>query len=76
MATQSTINPNGLKVLVSNYLGDSELYKIDEAWDIAITAHEGGRHFSGELYVIHLLEVASTLASMRLDRRVFWSFFL
>lgn len=67
MANESTINPNGLKILVSNYLGDKDLTKIDEAWEIVSTVHKGSRHFSGELYVIHLLEVASTLASMQLD---------
>ncbi len=67
MVNQSTINPSGLKILVSNYLGDKDLFKIDEAWEIAKKAHDGRRHFSGEIYVIHLLEVASTLASMRLD---------
>jgi len=67
MTNVATINPSGLKVLVSNYLKDEDLSKIDDAWEMITKAHEGRRHFSGELYVLHLLEVASTLASMKLD---------
>ncbi|BHH84256.1 RelA/SpoT family protein [Desulforhopalus sp. 52FAK] len=67
MTNVATINPSGLKVLVGNYLKDEDLSKIDEAWEMITVAHEGRRHFSGELYVLHLLEVSSTLASMQLD---------
>lgn len=67
MANESTINPNGLKVLVSNYLTAADISKIDEAWEIVTKTHNGARHYSGELLIIHLLEVASTLASMKLD---------
>ncbi len=67
MTNASTINPNGLKTLASNYLNGVDLSRIDEAWDIIVRVHQGRRHFSGELYIIHLLEVASTLASMHLD---------
>ncbi|EKD37322.1 MAG: hypothetical protein ACD_75C01176G0004 [uncultured bacterium] len=67
MANETTINPNGLKILTSNYLQGVDLSRIDEAWEIITRVHKGQRHFSGELYVIHLLEVASTLASMHLD---------
>ncbi len=67
MTNLATINPDGLKVLVGNYLQDQDLSKIDIAWEMITEAHDGRRHFSGELYVLHLLEVASTLASMQLD---------
>lgn len=67
MTNIASINPDGLKVLVGNYLHDQDLSKIDEAWEMITKVHEGRRHFSGELYVLHLLEVASTLASMQLD---------
>jgi GTP pyrophosphokinase len=67
MANETTINTNGLKILTSNYLQGVDLSRIDEAWEIITRVHKGRRHFSGELYVIHLLEVASTLASMHLD---------
>lgn len=67
MANEATINPSGLKVLAANYLQGVDLSRIDAAWEIVTRVHKGSRHFSGELYVIHLLEVASTLASMHLD---------
>ena len=37
------------------------------AWDVVVKVHGDKRHFSGEPYVVHALEVASTLASMHLD---------
>lgn len=67
MANPSTITPDGLKILISNYLPETDLTCIDDAWSIVTEVHNGQRHFSGELYTIHLLEVASTLASMQLD---------
>ncbi len=67
MTNPSTVNPNGLKTLASNYLQGVDLSPIDDAWEIITQVHQGQRHFSGELYIIHLLEVASTLASMHLD---------
>ncbi len=67
MTNPSTVNPDGLKVLAANYLHGVDLTPIDQAWDLIVQVHKGRRHFSGELYIIHLLEVASTLASMHLD---------
>lgn len=67
MTNPSAINPNGLKILVSNYLHDQDLSRIDAAWEMVSEVHNGHRHFSGELLILHLLEVASTLASMQLD---------
>ena len=67
MANPSTVNANGLKILAANYLHDVDLTPIDKAWEIVVRVHKGQRHFSGELYIIHLLEVASMLASMHLD---------
>jgi len=61
------VNPSGLKVLAANYLHDIDLSPIDRAWEMAEEVHQGGKHFSGEPYLIHALEVASTLASMHLD---------
>jgi guanosine-3',5'-bis(diphosphate) 3'-pyrophosphohydrolase len=67
MTNVSALNPDGLKTLASNYLHGVDLSPIDEAWELVVLVHAGRRHFSGELYIIHLLEVASTLASMHLD---------
>ncbi len=67
MQQVSVVNPGGLKLLAANYLHDVDLTPIDEAWDLAVEVHRGGKHFSGEPYLLHALEVASTLASMHLD---------
>lgn len=67
MVNPSFINPSGLKVIAANYLHGVDLSRIDDAWEMISRVHKDSRHFSGELYIIHLLEVASTLASMHLD---------
>jgi len=61
------LNPRGLKVLAGNYLHDVDLSRIDKAWEVVTRIHSGKLHWCGESYLIHLLEVASTLASMHLD---------
>ena len=67
MDQASAVNPGGLKLLAANYLHDVDLSPIDQAWELAVGVHRGGKHFSGEPYLLHALEVASTLASMHLD---------
>lgn len=67
MQYSSMLNPKGLKVLVSNYLHDEDLSRIDKAWELVVRVHKGKKHFSGEPYLIHLIEVGCTLASMHLD---------
>ncbi len=67
MSYSSMLNPRGLKVLTANYLHGVDLSRIDKAWEVVTRVHKGKLHFSGESYLIHLLEVASTLASMHLD---------
>jgi guanosine-3',5'-bis(diphosphate) 3'-pyrophosphohydrolase len=64
---ESAVNPGGLKLLTANYLHEVDLGPIDEAWEMAVRVHRDTKHFSGEPYLIHALEVASTLASMHLD---------
>ncbi|HSW29470.1 MAG TPA: HD domain-containing protein [Longimicrobiales bacterium] len=41
--------------------------KIREAHDFAVEAHAGQRRASGEEYVSHTVEVATILATLRLD---------
>lgn len=57
----------GLKTIARGYLHDVDLAPIDKAWDLAVKVHTGKKHFSGSSYLEHILEVASTLASMHLD---------
>ena len=65
--TASMPGINGLKTIARGYLHDVDLEPIDKAWDLAVKVHTGKKHFSGEPYLDHVLEVASTLASMHLD---------
>jgi len=67
MSQTSAVNPGGLKLLTANYLYGVDLTSIDRAWALAVDTYRGVSHFSGEPYLIHSLEVASTLASMHLD---------
>jgi len=67
MTIASAINPNGLKALVGSYLHDIDPAIIDDAWSFVLEVHDDQKYFSGEPYVMHSLEVASTLASMHLD---------
>ena len=60
-------NVIGLKTIAKGYLHDVDLEPIDKAWNFAVKVHTGKNHFSGIPYLEHVLEVASTLASMHLD---------
>lgn len=67
MLQTSSLNTEGLKVLATNHLHGIDLSPIDRAWEMVQEVHQGKKHFSGEPYLLHSLEVASTLASMKLD---------
>ncbi len=67
MLQNSILNTQGLKILAGNHLHGIDLSPIDKAWEIVEEVHRGKKHFCGEPYVLHSLEVASTLASMKLD---------
>jgi len=60
-------NVIGLKTIAKGYLHDIDLTPVDKAWEFAVKVHAGKKHFSGIPYLEHVLEVASTLASMHLD---------
>lgn len=61
----SNINP--LLSLASAYLPGVDLSRLSEAYEFVCERHKGHRYPTGESYVDHLLAVASTLASMKLD---------
>jgi GTP pyrophosphokinase len=63
----SMLSAIGLKTIAKGYLHDIDLTPIDKAWDFAAKVHGDRRYFSGAPYMEHVLEVASTLASMHLD---------
>lgn len=50
-----------------DYLPDSQVEMLEEAYVVARDAHEGQFRSSGEPYIIHPIAVARILAEMRLD---------
>lgn len=61
----SDIKP--LHALASAHLQGVDLSPLIRAYEFASERHEGQRYVTGEPYIDHLLAVASTLASMKLD---------
>ncbi|HFQ89003.1 MAG TPA: bifunctional (p)ppGpp synthetase/guanosine-3',5'-bis(diphosphate) 3'-pyrophosphohydrolase [Desulfobulbus sp.] len=59
---------NGLYSIAASYLHGVDLEPLTRAYEFAAQRHAGQKHASGDPYINHLLEVASTLASMKLDR--------
>ena len=57
----------GLLAIARSYLPGETLGKLEQACSFAATRHEGHVHSSGTPYIQHLVDVATTLASMKLD---------
>ena len=58
----------GLCSIATSYLHDIDLTPLATAYEFAQDRHAGQVHACGEPYIVHLLAVSSTLASMKLDR--------
>ncbi len=52
---------------VASYIPDADLEPIKKAYEFSARSHQGQNRRSGEPYLIHPMEVAMILASMRLD---------
>ncbi|GAB4344242.1 MAG: bifunctional (p)ppGpp synthetase/guanosine-3',5'-bis(diphosphate) 3'-pyrophosphohydrolase [Desulfobulbaceae bacterium] len=57
----------GLISVAGSYLHGVDLSPLSRAFEFVRERHGGAKHASGEPYVQHLVEVATTLASMKLD---------
>ena len=57
----------GLLAIARSYLPGETLGKLEQAYSFAASRHEGHVHSSGTPYIQHLVDVATTLASMKLD---------
>lgn len=57
----------GLLAITRSYLHGIDLEPLEKAFSFVSERHEGHTHSSGEPYLQHLLDVAVTLASMKLD---------
>ena len=55
------------KKSLQKYLNNYQIKKIEKAFSLAQTAHEGQKRQSGEAFIEHPLSVASYLASFQLD---------
>ncbi len=68
-ATSATIHglPRGLARALEVYQERLDVPLIQAAYDLAVESHAGQRRASGEDYVNHTVEVATILASLRLD---------
>lgn len=53
--------------LISQNDPESDIAMVRKAYETALKAHEGQTRLSGEPYIIHPLEVAITLAMLKLD---------
>ncbi len=58
----------GLLAITLSYLQGVDLKPLKKAYEFVRERHGNATHISGEPYLQHLLEVAITLASMKLDR--------
>lgn len=67
MSTPSEILYNKLKNTVQKHHPNADLTLLDLAFEFASRAHEGQKRLSGELYIIHPLRTALTLAKMKLN---------
>ncbi len=59
--SSSMVSVHSVKVAASNYLHGVDLSPIDRAWEFAVQVHQEQKHFSGELYLLHLQEVARNI---------------
>lgn len=53
--------------LLSSYLSDEEIEKVEKSFNFAESAHHGQMRVSGEPYILHPLEVAKILGDLRMD---------
>ncbi|QSV14218.1 bifunctional GTP diphosphokinase/guanosine-3',5'-bis pyrophosphate 3'-pyrophosphohydrolase [Photobacterium ganghwense] len=58
---------DSLKEVVTEYLPETQIEALRQAYLVARDAHEGQTRSSGEPYIIHPIAVARILAEMRLD---------
>lgn len=58
---------NELCKLIGTYLQADQVEQVKKAYKFSASAHEGQHRVSGEPYIHHPLDVARTLAEMRMD---------
>lgn len=66
-ASSSLISATELSSVVSRYMSEKDARRVYDAFLLAAEAHDGVVRKSGEFYIFHPLDVAYTLAEMRMD---------
>lgn len=66
-AHERDLNIDGLIKRVEAYYPDADFVQLRKAYTFAEKAHSGQKRSSGEDYIIHPLNVASTLIKLRMD---------
>ncbi|MFC4388389.1 RelA/SpoT family protein [Gracilibacillus marinus] len=67
MAKDKILAPEDIFVQAEKYLNDEDIKFIQDAYKYAEKAHEGQFRKSGEPYIIHPVQVAGILVSLKLD---------
>ena len=67
MTTTTAVDPSALIERVRTYLPEDRVDLVERAFYYAAEKHEGQSRKSGEPYIIHPLDAAITVASLKLD---------
>jgi len=67
MSNETPIKIDDLLNQIKSYYPDADLKLVRNAYEFSDKAHEGQLRSSGSPYIVHPLQVAMTLAKMRLD---------
>lgn len=67
MAEAKQLTAQDVHELVTNYMNDEHVKKVDKAYQFAAHLHEEQRRKSGEPYIIHPIQVAGILAELHMD---------
>jgi GTP pyrophosphokinase len=67
MAEAKQLTAQDVHELVTNYMNDEHVKKVDKAYQFAVHLHEEQRRKSGEPYIIHPIQVAGILAELHMD---------
>jgi GTP diphosphokinase / guanosine-3',5'-bis(diphosphate) 3'-diphosphatase len=65
--TTTTVDPTALLLQVREYLPEERVALVERAFDFAAEKHAGQTRKTGEPYIIHPLDAAETVASLKLD---------
>src|SRR5688500_3648297 len=65
--TTTAVDPSLLLAQVAEYLPPERVALVQRAFDFAAAKHEGQTRKAGGPYIVHPLDAAQTVASLRMD---------